>query len=136
MKYNIGIYVPGDIFIDEEGRKNVVEDNHCGLAWPAGSDGRLFYGLIQVKDKFRDARSGLLVTPEEMQVRRGNRLYDYENKAAEYVKWRQKNLQRIVEGSYRIHPNMKYSFRWIRWKLYFVLCKKFHNIRPRHLALG
>lgn len=92
------MYIIGDI-VPGIGR---VEFNHCGLPWPSGIDFTLF-GVVQVRDKdgnnhWCDAISGKELTEKELEERKNNEAYDYENKLSKCKEWREKNKDRYERG--------------------------------------
>jgi len=91
-----------------------VDKNHCGMPWVVGTDG-MYYGVIQIildnpyysilcrdckKSKFTsyilaDALAGKELTPVELQERKHNLAFDYEQKSEKCQRWRINNRARI-----------------------------------------
>ena len=88
------MYKTGDII----NNKWVVLSNHCGLPWPVDEDGNQYLGclcVVPLKDDvaiekdasmFVDAKSGVMLSLNEWEVRKNNIEFNYENKWKSHTK--------------------------------------------------
>jgi hypothetical protein len=77
MRSEMNLYLPGDM-IPGYGR---VDTNHVGAPWVCTVDGNLAFGVVHVVNGgLHDAKTGALLSNEEVDSRVGNMSFDYDDR--------------------------------------------------------